>query len=282
MTKVALQANSCYNEAIKNIVRWHSATNTMPALIHLIRRCIVDILSQKTCSQCGNTFPATSEFFYPDPRIKKDGFKNPCKACHKAKANTPEERARKAAYMKAYSQSEHGREVNRISADKPENRIKKSIRDKKRRTTSEFKEKQRPIDRAYYHQPENYDRIRAQQKAYYTKPEALEHRKAYLQSRYGTPEWKALKSAHRHIRRAHKNAAPGKYTAQDVQAQFQRQKGKCYWCHKKLTTYHVDHIIPLSRGGSNWPDNIVMACPTCNCSKHNKLPHEWERGGRLF
>jgi 5-methylcytosine-specific restriction endonuclease McrA len=42
-------------------------------------------------------------------------------------------------------------------------------------------------------------------------------------------------------------------------------------------------VIPLDRGGSNGPENIVIACPECNHSKHNKLPHEWNgSGGRLL
>jgi 5-methylcytosine-specific restriction endonuclease McrA len=41
--------------------------------------------------------------------------------------------------------------------------------------------------------------------------------------------------------------------------------------------YHVDHVVPLSRGGSDGPENIVISCPRCNCSKSSKLPEEWNR-----
>lgn len=51
----------------------------------------------------------------------------------------------------------------------------------------------------------------------------------------------------------------------------------CYWC--KATTLrggrHVDHIIPLSRGGSDAVGNLCVACPHCNQSKSAKLPHEF-------
>jgi len=88
--------------------------------------------------------------------------------------------------------------------------------------------------------------------------------------------------AHNRNRHALKKAAIGTHTEQDIQNQYERQKGKCYWCGKKLTKYHVDHITPLTRGGSNWPDNLVLACPHCNLSRNNRLPHEWPQGGRLL
>lgn len=79
---------------------------------------------------------------------------------------------------------------------------------------------------------------------------------------------------------------PGSHTAKDILAQYERQKGKCYWCGKKVhkgkNGYHRDHIVPLARGGSNNPDNLVIACHSCNESKRDKLPHEWHQGGRLL
>lgn len=87
-------------------------------------------------------------------------------------------------------------------------------------------------------------------------------------------------------RMALKKKAPGSHTIEDVKRQYDRQKGKCYYCGKKLGTgknaYHVDHIIPLSRGGSNDISNLVIACPQCNVSKQDKLLHEWLEGGRLL
>jgi 5-methylcytosine-specific restriction endonuclease McrA len=62
-----------------------------------------------------------------------------------------------------------------------------------------------------------------------------------------------------------------------------RQRGKCHWCGEKVGRfYHVDHVVPLSKGGSNGPENLVIACAFCNISKHDRLPHEWSgSNGRL-
>lgn len=84
-------------------------------------------------------------------------------------------------------------------------------------------------------------------------------------------------------RLARRVAAPGTFTFADVRCQFDVQGGRCYWCSRPLDRYHADHVIPLSRGGSNYPDNIVVACPSCNGSKHNKLAYsEWQPPNPLW
>lgn len=85
--------------------------------------------------------------------------------------------------------------------------------------------------------------------------------------------------------RARKRDVGGEYTIEDLQAQFTRQNGKCYWCNEDLDpeNYQADHVIPVSRGGSNGPENIVCACAWCNQSKSDRLPHEWSgNGGKLL
>lgn len=83
------------------------------------------------------------------------------------------------------------------------------------------------------------------------------------------------------VRRARKANADGTFTAADIRTQYESQRGKCWYCGKKVgDKYEVDHRIPLSRGGSNAPENLVIACRHCNRSKHDKMP--WEFDGRLL
>ena len=54
---------------------------------------------------------------------------------------------------------------------------------------------------------------------------------------------------------------------------FRRDGFECCYCgsHRNLT---VDHVIPKSRGGSNYWDNLVTSCSRCNSNKDNKTPEE--------
>lgn len=77
--------------------------------------------------------------------------------------------------------------------------------------------------------------------------------------------------------RARKRNAGGNHTAEDVNRIYEFQQGYCWWCGKPLNgKYHVDHRIPLSRGGSDKASNLVCACAKCNLSKSDKMPWEWK------
>lgn len=79
-----------------------------------------------------------------------------------------------------------------------------------------------------------------------------------------------------HKRRARLRNAEGSHTKEDIQFILEKQKGKCVTCAVCITTdYSVDHITPLSKGGSNNKDNIQLLCKSCNSSKGNKDPIEF-------
>lgn len=75
-------------------------------------------------------------------------------------------------------------------------------------------------------------------------------------------------------RRALKKNATGNATAVEIQARFDYYGNRCYYCgcDGKMT---IEHRIPLSRGGSHHPANIVPACPSCNFSKRAKTEKEF-------
>lgn len=145
-------------------------------------------------------------------------------------------------------------------------------------------EQESAAQRRYYetHREEKRERGRKWREANREK-DAADARRRYEANpeRYAEQgrKWRAVPgnaAAKRSRQRAACAAAPGTHTAADVAAQYLRQHGRCYWCAVKVgKTYHVDHVTPLVKKGSNGPDNLVISCPACNLSKGAKLPHEF-------
>ncbi|KEZ78338.1 HNH endonuclease [Salinisphaera hydrothermalis C41B8] len=45
------------------------------------------------------------------------------------------------------------------------------------------------------------------------------------------------------------------------------QDWRCTYCGHHLTSRHLDHVVPVSRGGTNNIENLQWLCPTCNLRK---------------
>lgn len=83
-------------------------------------------------------------------------------------------------------------------------------------------------------------------------------------------------------RRAQKKRAEGQHTASDIRRIYKdQQNGLCAYfecCQTELDdSYHVDHIQPLARGGSNYANNLQLCCAPCNISKGASDPIEFAR-----
>jgi 5-methylcytosine-specific restriction endonuclease McrA len=89
-------------------------------------------------------------------------------------------------------------------------------------------------------------------------------------------------------RKARIRALPGQHTASEVAQLFIIQRGNCAGCQVALVKsgkgkYHVDHVVPLARGGSNGPENLQLLCKKCNLKKAAMDPYEWANlHGLLF
>lgn len=89
-----------------------------------------------------------------------------------------------------------------------------------------------------------------------------------------------------HNRRSLVRGAGGSWSDSDIKELLRTQANKCAepTCRVDLSDgYHVDHTMPLSKGGSNWPDNLQCLCQRCNLRKSSKHPIDWAReNGRLL
>lgn len=102
----------------------------------------------------------------------------------------------------------------------------------------------------------------------------------YREEKRRDPEWRvkelASRRAYQAKRLAMKAASGGEYTADEILQMYDDQEGLCAYCETPLFgTYHVDHMVPISRGGSSYWTNLAIACPTCNIRKHSKTAEEF-------
>lgn len=79
-------------------------------------------------------------------------------------------------------------------------------------------------------------------------------------------------------RRAREKSNGGKLSRDIVQKLFILQRGKCACCGASLgNNFHLDHIVPLSLGGSNCDANMQLLTQKCNLRKGAKDPIEFMR-----
>jgi 5-methylcytosine-specific restriction endonuclease McrA len=85
-----------------------------------------------------------------------------------------------------------------------------------------------------------------------------------------TPEYRVYYQNQRRIR---KYQADGSHIVQEWQKLKEKFNFACANCGKKEPDIKLteDHIIPLTKGGSDFIDNIQPLCRSCNSKKSNRL-----------
>lgn len=80
---------------------------------------------------------------------------------------------------------------------------------------------------------------------------------------------------------ANLRAASGSYNEDDIRRIRERLGDRCAYCGAPLhNAGDVEHMTPLSRGGTNDSGNLTLACVPCNRDKNNKTATEfitWRR-----
>jgi len=187
------------------------------------------------------------------------------------------------------SNPEKNRAITKKAYDKNSERILKRNRDRR----ASDPEKAREYDRAWKkaHREKICKSRRAKRLANIEQARANERARRAVNpelARSRHRRWKennpgAMK-AHAMNRRARKQSSEGFHSAADISRIRRAQRDNCACCRVKLNGGgHVDHIIPLSRGGSNWANNLQLLCEKCNLSKHKRDPIEFMQSrGRLL
>ena len=256
----------------------------------------------KKCTKCGKILSVDN--FFKNSKTY-DGFRSSCKDCYSNffveyyQNNKDTIKLSKKQYREEHR--EELLEKERIYRENNPNKNKEYYYTHK----EERKESKRDADKKYYknHRDEilervkqwridNKDKIRNQRKLHYeeNREELLkkkkeyrdfhkEERKKYLQSDKG----KAVNRTNRENRRARIKDSGGTFSADDVLSALLFFDNRCAYTGEPLEdNYHLDHIIPIKNGGSNYIDNIVPCNKLANLSKHTRNMEEWFREQEYF
>lgn len=229
----------------------------------------------KCCNRCREQKPLDA---FGKQRNAPDGLRYACKACtaerYKAwrEANPEIYRSSVERWRKANPDRVRGHDDARRARD-PERHRAKSRADYRK-----HKERYREAHRRWLAKPENVEKqkeaVRLATKAW--RQNNATHRKAYEKA-YRTANPEIYRDADAR-KRAKRREAPGRFAKADIAALLETQAGLCAYCSEDITAgFHIDHKMPLARGGTNWPDNLCLACAPCNQSKHTKTVEEFRR-----
>lgn len=210
---------------------------------------------EKRCPRCGETKPA--EGFYKDKK-SKSGLSCYCRAC-------------KTAESKRYAElhPEWKRENDRKQSSSPRALAYYRERDRKRRQENPEKERAR-VKRWEANNPEKVKARRAR-----WNDENRETVRASQARYHASDRYKAIHADRERLRRSAKKCPEGiKPSLIDWDAICEKFGRHCVYCgsEDRIT---IEHLTPLSRGGTNDVDNIAPACWACNVSKNNKTLEEY-------
>lgn len=198
-------------------------------------------------------------------------------------ANLEKVKARQAAYRAVNLEKEKARYAAYYAANREKIRERKRISNAAWREANreKYREARKAYGAAYY--AANREKLRAAEAA---RKAAHPGRDAVRSAKWRSahPEQaRLLRRVSQARRRARIRNLDGICTRQDIQQIYQEQKGRCAYCREKVgEDYHLDHIQPLAKGGSNHRRNIQITCPGCNLSKNSRDPIDFAQSRGLL
>lgn len=132
--------------------------------------------------------------------------------------------------------------------------------------------------------PSTFDKV-AYRKEYYQRNKARKNlysiewgRKNKVKRKIIKDRWRAKnKERTNFLTRAYhyrKKSAKGNSSFEEIQ-ELKSWFSKCAYCNQKEAKT-IDHIIPLSRGGTNDIENMIPVCVSCNSKKGAKTLIEYD------
>ncbi len=177
------------------------------------------------------------------------------------------------------------REANREKYREYDRRQKDKDRPKLRQRDKEryWRNPKKAVDKVKAHYRRNAEKLRAKRRSHWEKlrTDVIAYAEILRLGRERVKQWvidnpdkaAALRRVGAGKRRNRIKNIEGDFTRVDIDNLFKGQKGKCVYCNCKLgIKYHVDHIVAVSRGGTNDKSNLQLLCRPCNLQKGARDP----------
>lgn len=237
----------------------------------------------KTCTKCGQIKPLDGFSKHNGKKASKSGYRSTCKSCdiaanreYRAKNRdavnarkrewSATNKDKKASYDKKYREANKESIAARNRVWRLENQEHLKIQAADRR--SKNKAQKALADKLWAAQ--NKEKVNANSRRWREKnPERA--RQVGKASRARNPETQRNKTSRR--RALVKNNGAFRVSKFEILSMLRRG---CSYCG--AVAEHIDHIIPISRGGRHSIGNLTGACKSCNLSKGSKFIMEWKKG----
>lgn len=117
----------------------------------------------------------------------------------------------------------------------------------------------------------NEETIRVRRKKYQSQEIVREKERLRSQRRRQDPTGNPHRAFLTRRYLARKLNAKGYCTKEQLRWRWEYYGNMCYICG--VNAQQTDHVIPLAKGGTNWPANLKPICQPCNARKGAKWPY---------
>lgn len=220
----------------------------------------------RICTKCG--VYKDYQYFYRCSKVKS-GYESRCKECSQKELNAYRQKNRELVRKKEREYYAENKEMHSKIHKKYREKNKEKIYKKSNEWYRKNKERVKVKSAIYY--KENRTRIRDMNKQWHLKNKD----RAYS---------RVLK------RRSLKHCVA--FAGVKRKEILDRDNWTCQKCGVKVHDRnkgdwndefkaHLDHIIPISKGGDSTPENMQVLCRTCNLRKSDKTEIEIEKTGQI-
>ena len=222
---------------------------------------VLIMLKIKACSHCLEEKEKTTEFFN---QTGSGNLLGKCKVCKNSYSKERyKENKDKILDNKKLYYSKNKEELSKKTKEyREENKEKYTAYQK------EYRERNKDYQKEY--KERNRKTILEQRKQYYEKNKEIIS--SYAKGYRSENKDKGIILTQK--RRARKNNLLSTLTLTQWIQTVEVFDGSCAYCGKEKDL-EQEHFVPLSKGGQYAYCNIIPACKTCNCSKHDKDFSEW-------